>query len=83
MMPFLLVWIVLLFGFGALQSISKANHQKKIAPKPIQTQEEIIPKKHVDTLNGQRPHSIQHDIPEAGYVILNGVKRRIEDCKDL
>lgn len=26
---------------------------------------------------------IKHEEAEAGYVILNGVKRRIEDCKDL
>ena len=26
---------------------------------------------------------VVHDEPEQGYVILNGVKRRIEDCKDL
>ena len=26
---------------------------------------------------------IVHDETEQGYVILNGVKRRIEDCKDL
>ena len=26
---------------------------------------------------------IVHDDPENGFVILNGVKRRISDCKDL
>lgn len=26
---------------------------------------------------------IVHDDPESGFVILNGIKRRISDCKDL
>ena len=26
---------------------------------------------------------IVHDDPESGFVVLNGIKRRISDCKDL
>ncbi len=29
------------------------------------------------------PRYIVHDDPEIGYVVLNGVKRKISDCKDL
>lgn len=29
------------------------------------------------------PRYIVHNEPETGYVVLNGVKRRISDCKDL
>lgn len=28
-------------------------------------------------------HLIKHPEPEMGYVVLNGIKRKIEDCKDL
>jgi hypothetical protein len=29
------------------------------------------------------PRYIVHNDPEEGYVVLNGVKRRLEDCKNL
>lgn len=29
------------------------------------------------------PRYIVHDDPEEGYVVLNGVMRKISDCKDL
>ena len=29
------------------------------------------------------PRYIVHDDPEIGYVVLNGIKRKISDCKDL
>lgn len=30
-----------------------------------------------------KPRYIVHEEPEKGYVILNGVKRKLTDCKDL
>ncbi|MBR2809931.1 MAG: hypothetical protein IKD69_00985 [Solobacterium sp.] len=36
-----------------------------------------------DNLNGVRGGVIRHDDPEPGYVVLNGRKRRISDCKNL
>ncbi len=38
---------------------------------------------HIDNINGSRGPSVQHETPEAGYVVLNGVKRKLEDCKYL
>lgn len=35
---------------------------------------------HVDVVGNS---IIKHEEAEPGYVVLNGVKRRIEDCKDL
>ena len=34
------------------------------------------------TVDGTAPRYIVHEEPEQGYVILNGVKRRIKDLKD-
>ncbi len=34
------------------------------------------------TIDGTAPRYIVHEEPEQGYVILNGVKRRIKDLKD-
>ena len=44
----------------------------------------LLVKKNMDhDHDKQSERYIVHDEPEQGYVILNGVKRRIEDCKDL
>lgn len=37
----------------------------------------------MDMTNVDNARYIVHEDPETGYVILNGVKRRIEDCKNL
>ena len=36
---------------------------------------------HTDDINGR--NIIHRDAPEKGYVVLNGVKRRIHECRDL
>ena len=35
---------------------------------------------HEDFVNN---HYVHHDEPEQGYVVLNGIKRKLEDCKNL
>ena len=71
-----------LFLMFVIYGIVKAQMNKsKSALKPKQdiTCETQYEHDHKD--QGER--YIVHDEPEQGYVILNGVKRRIEDCKDL
>lgn len=39
---------------------------------------------HIHPLNNEfGPRYIVHNEPEDGYIVLNGVLRKIEDCKDL
>ena len=41
----------------------------------------IMEPNHTDDINGK--NVIHREAPEKGYVVLNGVKRRIHECKDL
>lgn len=71
--------------------LSKKNLQK---PFVKSSDGHIVPKEDdltCDTVYGHQ-HSqanefgrryIVHEEPEEGYVVLNGVKRQIKDCKDL
>jgi hypothetical protein len=38
---------------------------------------------HHDRINGQEPRYVVHSEPTSGYVVLNGVKRKLSDCRDL
>lgn len=35
---------------------------------------------HADRISN---HLIEHPVPEPGYIVLNGVKRKLSDCKNL
>ncbi len=43
--------------------------------------EEFNPDGTSSSLSGPTPRYIVHDDPEEGYVVLNGIKRKLEDCK--
>ena len=67
--------------------------------KTVSSDGHVIPKQDDITCEGKEGHQhkpltaeqqkdygkryIVHNEPEMGYVVLNGVKRRISDCKDL
>lgn len=38
---------------------------------------------HHTSIDGEHPRYIVHEEPNEGYVILNGVKRKITDCRNL
>lgn len=79
-MPYPLVIIVIFIAISAIIDVIK-NRKKN---SPIDIHNEFEPQEpHIDNLNGSASPSIQHEIPEDGYVVLNGVKRRLEDCKYL
>lgn len=83
----LLVIYFAAFGTALAHSIKKAQH------KTMSSDGHVVPKSqdltceakydhhHVPDENGKR--YIVHEEPEDGWVVLNGVKRRIKDCKDL
>lgn len=85
----LLVWVVItIVVFTIVNQYIKTGQSMM---KPPQLPKEVIPHrytkgtlntKHQDILNSTH-NVIRHEIPEQGYVILNGIKRRIHDCKDL
>ena len=86
-----LIWIIIISSFTAAFS--------KRRKKTIASDGHVIPKEKDITCEGRDGHShpemsakdkadfgpryIVHDDPEIGYVILNGVKRKISDCKNL
>ncbi len=44
--------------------------------------EEFRPDEDMPAVPGEpTPRYIVHDDPEEGYVVLNGIKRKLEDCK--
>ena len=89
----LLVWVVVLSAFvtvvGKLKKRNRtiAADGHVIPPEKDITCEGRDGHRHPQPTARQKedygPRYIVHDDPEIGYVILNGVKRRIQDCKDL
>lgn len=93
----LLLTITFLFLGAFSTKLQQANSQQRknfnndyIPPKspldtPLRTTPRHIPSimepNHTDDINGR--NIIHRDAPEKGYVILNGVKRRIHECKNL
>lgn len=85
-----LIYAVILFAV-IITLIS--NAQKKKKRKTVSSDGHVVPAdedltcdtkyghRHVPDQNGRR--YIVHEEPEDGWVVLNGVKRRIKDCKDL
>ncbi len=86
---FIILLVIYLAAFGAtvVRSVKKAQH------KTVSSDGHVVPKSqdltcetkydhhHVPDENGRR--YIVHEEPEDGWVVLNGVKRRVKDCKDL
>ncbi|MEE1354878.1 hypothetical protein [Absicoccus porci] len=74
---FWIVFIIVIVDIFLAQLVKKSKIS--IKPKKDVTCETQYNHDH----DKQSERYIVHDEPEQGYVILNGVKRRIEDCKDL
>ncbi|MBF1105585.1 MAG: hypothetical protein HXL52_01245 [Solobacterium sp.] len=96
--PLILLTVVtsaLLIGFS--NKLQQANNQQRktfnndyIPPKspldiPVRTVPRHVPSimepNHTDDINGK--NIVHREAPEKGYVVLNGIKRRIHECKDL
>ena len=78
-----LIYIVVIIVALSFISASKKNinNAKPIAIKNL---DEEMSQPHIDKINSNLPNNTyKHDSPEAGYVILNGIKRKLEDCKYL
>ena len=89
------ITFALLAGFS--NKLQQANNRQRktfnndyIPPKspldiPVRTAPRRVPNimepNHTDDINGR--NIIHRDAPEKGYVVLNGVKRRIHECKNL
>ncbi|MBR2067163.1 MAG: hypothetical protein IJ875_02740 [Solobacterium sp.] len=75
-----IIWIALVVvGISLSQARqTKKPIKKNLHPLPIEPK---LP--HVDKINGPAHTTIQHELPEEGYVILNGIKRKLDDCKYL
>lgn len=87
------VWVVIFF-LTALLSASAARRRNYSRSVTVAHDGHRIPQENDVTCEGQYGHDhssgalpekryIVHEEPEEGYVILNGVKRRIRDCKYL
>ncbi len=80
-----ITWFIIVFIFGS----RKTNEHSS---KTISDDGHRIPKKQDITCYGEyghdhpedvQPRYIVHEEPVEGYVILNGIKRKLEDCKHL
>lgn len=88
-----LVWIIVISAFVSV--LGQARKKRKtiaadghmIPPEKDVTCEGRDGHRHPKPTAKQQadygPRYIVHDDPEMGYVILNGVKRKISECKDL
>ena len=87
------IWVVVVSVFSLVFSKTKKQHRT------IASDGHVIAPENDITCEGKEGHVhpqpsrqeaadygrryIVHDDPEVGYVVLNGVKRRISDCRDL
>ena len=83
---FLVVWI----AFFAIAAVSAAQSKKR--NHTISDDGHVVPASQDMTCETQYGHRhepsperryVVHEDPEQGYVILNGVKRKLKDCKYL
>lgn len=90
---FVIVFVIIT-GIHNARKRAKQNKSVYQPPLPLQTQTSdghTLPKSKDVTCETEYGHDhgpqaaryIVHDDPEKGYVVLNGVKRRLEDCKYL
>ena len=87
MFPFIIlaVWVVII---AVASVISNAIRGKKVT---YSSDGHAVPREDDFTCETKYGHQhdysekryVVHEEPKQGYVILNGVKRRIEDCRDL
>ena len=80
-----ITWFIIVFIVGTKKS---SAHPAKT----VSDDGHRIPRNKDITCNGKyghdhpeetQPRYIVHEEPEDGYVVLNGVKRKLEDCKHL
>ena len=87
------IWMIIVISF--VKTFTKAVKKRG----PVSSDGHVVPPEQDITCEGRDKHKhpqmsaaekkdygpryIVHNDPETGYVILNGVKRRISDCKDL
>ena len=87
--PFLFIYVI--WFLVIIIGIIKASKNKK---KTISSDGHVVPKKQDLTCETEFEHKhpqtnefgrryIVHEEPEEGYVVLNGIKRKISDCKYL
>lgn len=81
--------VMISIAFSALQQGKKKTYYRKVneAPSPIMEKNHAFhepvgeyTENHADRIGRKL---VTHEEPEPGYVVLNGIKRRIEDCKYL
>ena len=78
-----LIYIVVFIVALSFISAAKKN-VRTINSVTTENLDEEITQPHIDKINSNLPsNAYKHDSPEAGYVILNGIKRKLEDCKYL
>ena len=84
----LFVLVIVFVSIAASSSAALKQHKPTVSDDGHR-----IPKKMDLTCEGEyghehskaesQPRYIVHEEPEDGYVVLNGIKRRIEDCRNL
>ena len=88
-MPLFIVvlWIAIIAVISVVSATSAGKTRRTIS-----SDGHVVPAKSDPTCEGEYGHDhgpqrerryIVHDEPNEGYVVLNGVKRKIEDCKYL
>lgn len=83
----LMVFIIILCSFVIISMVLSSSEKKKRSKSPIveKSHDWHLPKgeyaqNHADRIDSRL---VRHPEPEPGYVVLNGVKRKIEDCRNL
>ena len=94
---FFFVWIFIVITFViAILGSTASKFKGKVRMPTIAHDGHVIPRENDITCEstyghnhayavsmGETPRYIVHEDPDDGYVVLNGVLRRIEDCKYL
>lgn len=91
-MPFLIILAAWIF-IVAVFTIATASRKKSPRIPPMSDDGHTVPPSQDLTCETQYGHDhsdtrqnkryIVHEDPQQGYVILNGIKRKISDCKNL
>lgn len=93
------IWVVFIAVVSILANTSRKTgsiHSRRFYRRPVSSDGHRIPRSEDITCAGMEKHHhrsnpavdripryIVHEEPETGYVILNGVKRRLTDCRNL
>lgn len=86
---FFIIFVAIIVGLAAYSTIIKTLNTKPKTnlhyPQKEKSHKFHEPVGEYENNHADRvgKHLIAHPEPEAGYVVLNGVKHRIEDCKNL